>query len=148
MECWKPQQTLFGPNDLKVGNKITIDSTEFFEVCLPRGRCNAKVNIVCGGRPCEDPRGVRWYQQDTGGPMIQRSQCPGRKGTTHPCMWQVQANESGNEDPNTGYQLQVQIPARGSYTICVQPPLDLKDALGKPVDFAPNAGKCTTFEVN
>lgn len=132
MACWKPQQTLFGPGDLKVGNKITLDSTEFFEVCLPRGRCEVNgVNVTCGGRPCEDPRGTRWYQK--AGPKID--------------WWQVQANESGNDDPSTGYQLQIKIPARGTYTLCVEPLDDLRDHLGQAVVAMPGAGRCTTFTV-
>jgi hypothetical protein len=136
MICWKPQKTLFDPNNVKVGDKITIDSTEFFGVCLPRGRCNAEVNIVCGGRPCEDPRGVRWYQKS--GPVIPQD------GNN----WKVHANESGDGSNEYGYQLQVKIPAKGTYVICVSILPDLRDALGKPVSFEPDAGRCTDFTVS
>jgi len=145
LACWKPRvhnimdaQHRPVPAPV-VGGLVVLDSTPFFQTCQPKGRCNAEVNIVCGGRPCEDPRGVRWYQPGTSGVMV-----PHERG-----WWLVQANEATGEEgvDATGYQLKVKLPRAGSYTFCVDILLDLQDAFGKPVEFATNAGKCTTFEV-
>lgn len=146
LACWKPRvHNIMDSRHVPVpepvvGGFVVLDSTPFFEVCMPRGRCNAEVNVVCGGRPCEDPRGVRWHQQADDGPRV-----PHERG-----WWLVQANEATGEEgvDTTGYQLKVRIPAAGSYTFCVDLLLDLHDALGKPVDFEPNAGRCASFEAH
>ena len=93
------------------GCRVVLDATPLFEVCLPRGRCNAEHDTYCKGRACEDPRGYAWRKVFA--PVN--------------VQWIVQ--EPG---PDRGYQVVIQTPVAGAYAweVCPSSPLDGE---GEPV---------------
>jgi hypothetical protein len=93
-----------------VGGYVVFDSTPRFShnPTNTQGQpCNNEHNVVCGGRPCEDPRGG---------------------------VWTLTQGSSPFNVIEHGYQLRLgPIPSTGTYTVRVEARPDAKDALGKPL---------------